>query len=192
MCREGMAQRVSGQAGVFVNLVQKSLHGILYGAHGAAFSAVAEEERRSISGRSDRAQQLVTLRFVVPQRQLSMVADRNDPLLPSLPAHLHLLRKQVDVGSIDPTQLRQSHPGGIEKLQYRAVPDVGEFSLPRLQLRRLKEQLDLRPVEITRQIFVLLRGGHAARRVRVHLLVAMQVLVKAADREKTPRDRALV
>src|SRR5467141_4136427 len=144
MCRETMAQRVSGQAGVLVDLVQKSLHGILNGAHRNALSAVAEEECRSIAGCSDRAKERIALRFIVSQRQLGVVADRNDALLPSLPAHLHLLRKQVDVRPIDAAQLRQSHPGGIEKLQYRAVPDVGEFSLLGFQLRRLKEQLDLR------------------------------------------------
>src|SRR6202048_3543541 len=148
MRRESMAQRVSGQAGVFVDLVQESLHGILDGAHRDAFAAAAEEECRSISRRSDRTQQLVTLRFVVPQRQLGVVADRNDALLSSLPAHLHLLRKQVDIRPTNAAQLRQSHPRGIEKLQYCAVPDVGEFSFLRLQLCRLKEQLYLRPVEI--------------------------------------------
>ena len=156
------------------------------------FASVAEEESRSVSRRSDRAQQLVALRLVVSQRQLRVVANRDDALLPSLPAHFHLLRKQVDVHSIDAAQLRQPHPGRIEKLQHRAVPDVGEFSLLRLQLRRLKEQLDLRPVEIARQILVLLRRAHAARRIRIHLLVAVQILVEAAHRRETARNRPLV
>ena len=74
--------------------------------------------------------ELVALRLVVAERELRVVADGNDALLPPLPAHLHLLRHEVEVGAVDPAQLRQAHPGRVEQLEDREVADVGEVALP--------------------------------------------------------------
>src|SRR5438034_7610058 len=92
-----------------VDLVEKTLHRILNRADGNALAAAAQEKSGPIAGLTDRAQQLVALRLVVPQRQLRVIAERNDALLPSLPTHLHLLREQIDVHPIDSAQLRQAH-----------------------------------------------------------------------------------
>src|SRR6185437_12438230 len=160
------------EPGALVDLVEKSLHGVLNCAHRDALAATAQKKSRPIPALPDRAQELVALRLVIPQRELRVVTDRDDSLLPALAANLHLLRQQIDVHSIDSAQLRQSHASRIEQLQDRAVPDVTESTFLRLQLGGLKEQLDLRAIEISRQIFVLLRDTYSARRIGIHLFVA--------------------
>jgi len=137
-------------------------------------------------------QQLVAFGLVVPERQLRVVPERNDALLSSLAPNLDLLRQEVDVHPVDSAQLRQTHPRRVEQLEDRAIPHVPKLSLLRLQLGRLKQQLDLRSIEVAGQILVLLRRRDAARRVRFHLFVQVQVLVKASHgRERAP-DRALI
>src|SRR5712671_7901740 len=90
--RKGVAERMSGKSRILIDLIEKPLHRVLDRAHGNSPATIAEEERGAIPARTDRTQQLITLRLIVSERELSVVADRDDPLLPTLPAHLHLLR----------------------------------------------------------------------------------------------------
>src|SRR6185503_15321822 len=99
---------------------------------------------------------------------------------------------QVDVHPIDSSQLGQSHPRRVEQLEDRAVSYVGEFSFLRLQLGRLKQQLDLGTIEIARQVFVLLQSFDGARRIGIDQLVAMQIPVETPHGRKGARDRPLV
>src|SRR4051812_9985409 len=111
-----------------------------------------------------------------------MVADWDDALLPSLSAHFHLLRQEIDVHPVDSPQLAQPHSRRIEQLEYCRVPNVGKTSFLRLQPGGLEQQIDLRAVQVRRQILVLLRSVYSARGIRLYLLVTVQVLVEAANR----------
>src|SRR5438067_1281611 len=132
---ERVPQRMSREARAVVDLLQKAFHRILNCAHGNALAATAQKKRSAIARLPDPPQELIALRRIVSQRQLGVITNRNDPLLPSLSPHLDLLRQQVDIHAIDAAELREAHAGRIEQLEDRAVSDVGESSLLRLQLR---------------------------------------------------------
>ena len=91
MRRKCMTERVSGQSGALVDFVQKTLHRILDRSHRNPLPAAAEKKSGSIAARPDTPEKLVPLRLVVAQRELRVVADRNDALFSTLAAHLHLL-----------------------------------------------------------------------------------------------------
>src|SRR5215208_3543176 len=101
-----------------------------------------------------------------------MVPERNDALLSSFAAHLYLLRQEIDVHAVDSAQLRQAHPGRVEQLQYRQVSHVGKLSFLCPDAGGLKENLDLRAIQITRKVLVRLRSLHTARGVRLDLFVS--------------------
>src|SRR5688572_29248060 len=175
-----------------VELLQESLDRILNSARRYPLPAIAEKECCAVRRLSHSPQQLVALRLVVPERKLRVVTDRDNPLFPSLATHFHLLRQEIDVHPVDAAQLGQSHPRRVKQLEDRGIPHVGELSFPCFQLRRLKQQLYLRAIEIARQILVLLGRIHTSRRIDVYLLAPMQVLVEAPHRRETAGDRALV
>src|SRR5688500_14148270 len=183
---------MSRESRALVELLQESLDRVLNSARRYPLPAIAEKECCAVRRLSHSPQQLVTLRLVVPERKLRVVTDRDDPLFPSLATHFHLLRQEIDVHPVDAAQLGQSHPRRVKQLEDRGIPHVGEFSFPCFQLRRLKQQLYLRAIEIARQIFVLLGRIHTSRRIHVYLLAPMQVLVEAPHRRQTASDRALV
>src|SRR5438445_9604628 len=162
-----------------VDLVQNTFHRILDRAHRDALAAAAEEKRGAIPRLTNRTQQLVSFLLVVSERQLRVIADWNDAFLPSLAAHFHLLRQEVDVHATDAAQLRQPHPRRVEQLQNRAVSHIRESPLLRLELGGLEKQFDLRAIEIAREIFLLLRSVDAPRRIRLDELIAVEILVEA-------------
>ena len=108
-----------------------------------------------------------------------------------LPRTFTCCDKQVDVGAIDSPQLRQPHSRRVEQLEDREVAHVGEAALLRVQLGALKQQLDLRAVEIAGQIPLELRAADAARGIRLDHLVAVHVRVEAPNRRERARDRSL-
>ena len=114
---------------------------------------------------------------------MRVIADRNDALLPSLAAHLHLLRHEVEVAAIEPLQLGEAHAGRVEQLEDREVAHVDELAFLRARLGHLEQQVDLRAIEIAGQILVELRRADGARGIRLDDLVAMQI----ADRSCAPR-----
>src|SRR5688572_22116131 len=120
-----------------------------------------------------------------------MVADWYDALLPPLPANLYLLRQKIDVSAVDSPQLGQSHSRRVKQLENRVVAHVGKAALLRFQLGALKEQVDLRPVEIAGQVAVELRAAHPAGGVGFDVLVSMHVGIKASNRRESARDGAL-
>src|SRR3954463_4179893 len=136
------------EPGVLVDLVEKTLHRVLDRPHRDPPATAAEKKSGSVAGRADAAQQLVALGLVISEGQLGVVTDGYDPLLSSLPPHFHLLRKQVDVHSIDAAQLRESHAGRVEELEDGGVADVAELPSLRLEPGRLEQHFDLRAVEV--------------------------------------------
>src|SRR5438132_6622004 len=124
MRREGVPQRMGREPRALIDPVEKALHGILNRPHRDPLAAAAEKKRRSIARLANPAQQLVTLRFVVSQRELRVVTNGNDPLFPSLSADFHLLREEVDIHPIDSAKLGEPHPRGVKQLEDRAVSDV--------------------------------------------------------------------
>src|SRR5688500_15587957 len=183
---------MSRESRALVELLQESLDRVLNSARRYPLPAIAEKECCAVRRLSHSPQQLVTLRLVVPERKLRVITDRDDPLFSPLATHFHLLGQEIDVHPVDAAQLGQPHPCRVEQLEDRGIPHVGEFSFPCFQLRRLKQQLYLRAIEIARQIFVLLGRIHTSRRIHVYLLAPMQVLVEAPHRRETAGDRALV
>jgi hypothetical protein len=56
----------------------------------------------------------------------------------------------------------------------------------------VEEELHLRPVQVARQILVEFRRRHRPRGIRLDVLVAVEILEKAAHCAQRARDRALV
>src|SRR4051812_29626704 len=105
MCGEGVAQRVDRETSVLVDLVEKPRDDLLHHTHSDALAGSREEIRAALDTRACTtpvAQEIVALRLVVAQREDGMVADGHDALLPSLPAHLHLLADQIEIAHREP------------------------------------------------------------------------------------------
>src|ERR1043166_377843 len=190
MGRERVAQRVDAQTGVFVDLAEQLRDRLLHGSYADPFAVSSEEHRYAIGFGPDRPQEIVALRLVIAQRENRVVTDRDDALLAPLPSHLGLLRHDVEIGAVESLELGQSHAGRVEELEDREVSDVDELPFPRAHLGHLKQQIDLRPVEVARQIFVELRRADGARGIRVDDFVSMQVFVEAANGRQRARHGA--
>src|SRR5689334_15162944 len=88
---KGVAKRVDAQPGVLVDLREQAGDHLLNGAHADPSPCAAKKDGVPISLGTDSAQQLVSFRLVVPQRENRVVSDRDDAFLPALAAHLGLL-----------------------------------------------------------------------------------------------------
>ena len=139
---------------------------------------VRERKNAVRSTFAERACELVALRFVVAERELRVIADRNDPLLAPLAAHLELLRDEIEHVAIHARELGEAQPRGVEELENREVAHVGELPFPRARLGHLEEQIDLRAIEIRGEILVALGRLHRSRGIRLDDLVAVQKLVE--------------
>src|SRR3954468_21200606 len=100
MRREGVTQRMHAETRVLVDLLEEIADDLLNGAHGDTLAHPAEKDGVAVSLRTDRAQQLVALRFVISERENGVVAHGDDPFLSALAAYLHLLRHQVEIAAI--------------------------------------------------------------------------------------------
>ena len=69
----------------------------------------------------------------------SLLTERHDPLLATLPAHVDGLALEVDVGEIEPHCLCAPEPARIEELEQRAVSQRER----RVAIRELEQLLDL-------------------------------------------------
>src|SRR6185437_10102312 len=138
--REGVAQRVHGEAGVFIDLAEKRGDGVLHGAHANAPAGAAQKERGAIdaSPAAEHARELVAPGLVVPEREHGVVAHGDDALLASLAAQLHLLRYQVQVAAVDPGEFGEAHARGVEQLEHREIADVNEAPAPGADFRDLE------------------------------------------------------
>src|ERR1043166_7023632 len=190
MGRERVAQRVDAQTGVFVDLAEQLRDRLLHGSYADPFAVSSEEHRYAIGFGPDRPQEIVALRLVIAQRENRVVTDRDDALLAPLPSHLGLLRHDVEIGAVESLELGQSHAGRVEELEDREVSDVDELPFPRAHLGHLKQQIDLRPVEVARQIFVELRRADGTRGIRIDDFVSMQVFIEAANGRQRARHGA--
>ena len=97
----------------------------------------------------------------------------------------------VQLAATQALQLGQAHAGRVEQLEDREIAHVDELAFPRAHLGHLKQQVDLRAVEIAGQILLELRRADGARRIRVDDLVAMQIAIEAPHRRQRARHRAL-
>ena len=176
-----MAKRVNAETCLLVDLAQKGGHGLLHGAHADATTSASEEHRHAIAARADRPKQHVALRLVVAKCERRRVADRHDALLAALATHLDLLRHQVEIRSTQPLELGQTHSRRIEQLEDGEVAYVDESALPRSYLGGLKQEADLRAVQVTGEMPLQPRRPDRARRVGVDELVAVHVAIEAAD-----------
>src|SRR5215467_296302 len=114
-----MTERVNGESGLFVHLVEERGYRLLYGAHADTPSGAPEEHRATVSGRADRSDELVALRLVVAKRQRRVIADGYDALLAAFSAHLHLLRHEIELAAAQSRELGETHPRGIKQLEDR-------------------------------------------------------------------------
>src|SRR6266550_346534 len=73
-CRS-VSKRVRGKPRALIDLIEKSLLRVRDRAHRDALATVTQKERGAVARCTNRAQQLVTLRFVVSQRELRVVTN---------------------------------------------------------------------------------------------------------------------
>src|SRR5207244_12072077 len=90
-------------------------------------------------------------------------AEWHDALLRAFAAHLDQPRAQLDVVDVDADQLTDAQSRGVEQLEPGAVADAER----RREIRLLEEERDVRGLKDGRQVFLALRRGDAARRVRL-------------------------
>ena len=76
---------------------------------------------------------------VAREVRCGLLAERHDPLLAALAAHVDDLAVEVDVAKVERDGLRTAEPGGVEELEERAVPQREG----RLAVDDLEDLLDL-------------------------------------------------
>src|SRR3569833_303054 len=79
--RKRVAEGVDAQAGVLVDVIEKSRHGFLYRADADALACGGDEHGAAIRPPTNGLDQLVALVLVLAQRTDCVVADRDDALL---------------------------------------------------------------------------------------------------------------
>src|SRR6266550_6591292 len=120
-----------------------------------------------------------------------MAADRDEPLLLPLPAHLHLVRDEVHVMLVQPRQLGQTDARRVEQLEHGEVACFPEPPRLRPPLRLGEQLLDLRAIQVLgKRAF---QSRRASRLRGVHLQPARRVQkpVERPQRRESARGGAL-
>src|SRR5512140_213986 len=188
---EGVAQRVHREASGLVDLLEELADHELHGAHAYSRAGAREKERGAIDLAAEHSRELIALRLGVAERELRVIADRDYPLLAPLAAHLELLRHEIEHVAIDARKLGEAQSRGIEELENGEIAHIRESALPRARLGHLKQQIDLRAVQIRGEILVTLGRLHRARGICLDDLVSMQELVERSHRRERAPDGAL-
>src|SRR5687767_14087834 len=142
MCGKGVPERVSAESGILGNLVEEDGDDLLNASHREPLGSPANENGGAVSAVAGGRRNLVPLPLIVSERHDGMVVDRNDALLPPLPAHFHLLAHGIDVLPVDALELRQAHSRGIEQLEDGRVSDILETATRRARPNDLKQEID--------------------------------------------------
>src|SRR3954447_3196211 len=153
-------------------------------------AAPRAQEHRPTVGRGARTDRFPEVK-IAAQRQHRARADRNDPLLAPLAAHLGLIRQQVQVVKIHPAELAQPDAGGVEELQDRKIPGRLVLVARRARLGPGEQPLGLLPVEVGRESLVDARHPRRACHRIGDVVVHLEIAVEASYRRETPRSRAL-
>src|SRR5205809_7553807 len=105
------------QARVLGDLVEKTSHDFLNPSDAHALARARQKHSRAINLPAERSRKLIALALVVSQRKRCVITHGKNALLPSLPAHFHLLAHGIDVLPVEPLELREAHPGRVEQLE---------------------------------------------------------------------------
>src|SRR5438552_14348792 len=120
-----------------------------------------------------------------------MAADRDEPLLLPLSAHLHLDRDEAHVVLVQPRQLGQTDARAVEQLEHGELASFPEPPRLRPPLRFGEQLLDLRAVQVLGER--ALQPGRARRLRGVQLQPARRVQepVERPQRRESARGGAL-
>ena len=179
MARERVTQGVRVDHRAEPQLAGPPLHHALDTARPEALAPAPHEHRRLGGGDQGPA------RFEPPRQRLAGEAPHgHDPLLASLAHHVDRPLPEVQPLQVEPHQLGETQPRGIEQLEDRPVPNGQRVAAG----GRLDEACHLVGVERLGQAARGLRGSHPHRGVAPCGALADQEPIEGPDRRQGPLD----
>ena len=106
--------------------------------HARVEPAAADRDEEGITGAAHEPRAAVSKPGA--QAPDGLLAERHEPFLPSLAAHVDLLAVEVEVGDVEVDRLRRTQTRGVDELEQRRVSERERF----LAGRSVDELLDVR------------------------------------------------
>ena len=185
---EGVAEGMDPQS-VRAYQVEGPMHQALHAPGRQPPAPPAHEDRPAVGARANRKR--LAHQKIAAERPDRPRTHRHDPLLPSLAAHLHLVRQQVHRIERKAAQFGEADAGRVEELDDRKVAERREVVPRRARLERGEQLVHLPALQVARQPLRNPRHPRGARHRRIHAVMQLQEPVEAPHRGESARGRSL-